>query len=104
MEIKSIDCKGCNNSCPLTVLVENKKVLNVSGNCCHRGIVSAKKQIEDSACTGKCADDGVPVKITCSGCSNRCYLEVIMEDGKVKEALGGGCRRAVISARRQLEG
>lgn len=98
-----MDCKGCNNSCPLTVLVENKKVLSVSGNCCHRGIVSAKKQIEDSKVTEKRTNDGKPVKITCSGCSNRCYLEAVMEDGKVKEALGGGCRRAIVSARRQLE-
>lgn len=42
-------------------------------------------------------------KITCSGCSNLCYLDVVMKDGKVEEVTGGGCRRAVVSARRQLE-
>lgn len=42
-------------------------------------------------------------KITCSGCSNMCYLDVVMKDGKVQEVTGGGCRRAEISARRQLE-
>lgn len=42
-------------------------------------------------------------KITCSGCSNMCYLDVTMKDGKVAQVSGGGCRRALISARRQLE-
>ena len=42
-------------------------------------------------------------KITCSGCSNMCYLDVILKDGKVYEVSGGGGRRAEISAKRQLE-
>ncbi len=42
-------------------------------------------------------------RITCSGCSNMCYLDVILKDGKVYEVSGGGCRRAEISAKRQLE-
>lgn len=102
MDFKMITCQGCNNACPLTVLVENRKVLNVSGNCCHRGVVSAKNQIEEAGnedmgrYTGK-------KKITCSGCSNRCYLDVTMKNGKVEVVSGEGCRRGIVSARKQLE-
>ena len=102
MDLKMITCKGCNNACPLSVLVENRKVLNVSGNCCHRGIISAKTQIEgqenikDSAYSGE-------KKITCSGCCNHCYLDVVMKNGKVESISGEGCRRGIVSARRQLE-
>lgn len=42
-------------------------------------------------------------KIVCSGCSNQCYLEVVMEEGKVKAVSGDGCRRGIMSARKQLE-
>lgn len=51
----------------------------------------------------KMIPDGELKKIVCSGCSNMCYLDVTMKDGRVQEVSGGGCRRAEISARRQLE-
>lgn len=42
-------------------------------------------------------------RIICSGCSNRCYLDVKMKDGKVESLTGDGCRRGIISAKKQLE-
>lgn len=102
IEIRKIDCQGCNNSCPLTVSVENQKVTDVSGNCCHRGIISAKTQIETPATTPAGNFTGHR-KIYCSGCSNRCELDVTMVDGLVESLTGEGCRRGIVSARKQLE-
>lgn len=102
MKFVDIDCTGCNNACSLTVLMEGNKIIEVKGNCCHRGIISAKTQLEAPAAKLS-VDISEPIKITCSGCSNRCYLRVYMKDDKVDRVEDGGCRRAEISARRQLE-
>lgn len=82
--------------------MEGDKIIEVKGNCCHRGIISAKTQLEAPAAKLP-VDSFEPIKITCSGCSNRCYLRVYMKDDKVDKVEDGGCRRAAISARRQLE-
>lgn len=47
METRKLDCKGCSNFCPLIVTIENGSVVSVEGNCCHRGLISAKKQVEN---------------------------------------------------------
>ena len=41
MDKINLTCQGCSNHCPLQVTVEEGKVEEVQGNCCHRGIVSA---------------------------------------------------------------
>lgn len=102
MEMINIGCQGCNNSCPLHVTVEGQKVIEVSGNCCHRGIISAKTQIEEKR-TQPSNDFTGQKKIYCTGCSNRCELEVTVENGRVTGLSGEGCRRGIISARKQLE-
>jgi anaerobic selenocysteine-containing dehydrogenase len=43
-EIK-IECTGCSNFCGLRVQVENGAIVKLEGNCCHRGIISAKRQL-----------------------------------------------------------
>lgn len=43
-EIK-IECTGCSNFCGLHVQVENGAIVKLEGNCCHRGIISAKRQL-----------------------------------------------------------
>ena len=40
-----IECTGCSNFCGLVVQVENGTLIHIEGNCCHRGIVSAKRQL-----------------------------------------------------------
>ena len=45
MDKINLTCQGCSNHCPLQVTVEEGKVEEVQGNCCHRGIVSANTQI-----------------------------------------------------------
>ena len=47
METRKLDCTGCSNFCPLTVTIENNNVVSVEGNCCHRGLISARKQVEN---------------------------------------------------------
>ncbi|MDO5783450.1 MAG: hypothetical protein Q4P20_00145 [Eubacteriales bacterium] len=104
MEIRRMDCKGCSNGCPLTVTVEQQEVVDVTGNCCHRGIASAKAQLKSvqqqwqqpGRYSGR-------RNIFCSGCSNRCLLTVTVLDGVVHSLTGEGCRRGIISARKQLE-
>lgn len=39
----------------------------------------------------------------CKGCRNQCRLEVTLQDGKVVEVLGGGCRRSLNNAKKYLE-
>ncbi len=46
IKVINIDCQGCSNSCPLEVTVEDGEMKKVEGNCCHRGLVSAKKQLK----------------------------------------------------------
>lgn len=41
MEKVNLTCQGCSNHCPLQVTIEKEKVIEVEGNCCHRGVVSA---------------------------------------------------------------
>ncbi len=40
-----IECTGCSNFCVLQVQVENGTITNLEGNCCHRAIISAKRQL-----------------------------------------------------------
>ena len=102
MEIRNINCQGCNNSCPLQVTIIDQKVADVSGNCCHRGIISAKTQVEKAS--RKCTELFTGKKeIYCTGCSNHCKLEVTLENGSISSLSGDGCRRGIISARKQLE-
>lgn len=101
MEIRKMDCKGCSNGCPLMVTVEQQEVIQVTGNCCHRGIASAKAQLK-SVQQQPVGDSGRR-NIFCSGCSNRCLLTVTLLDGVVHSLTGEGCRRGIISARKQLE-
>ena len=102
MELKKIDCKGCSNGCPLTVTMDGQAVVTVAGNCCSRGIKSAKAQLERKQ---SCQSDTYSgeKQILCSGCSNRCALTVTMVEGVVHSLTGDGCRRGIISARKQLE-
>ena len=106
MEIINLYCQGCNNACPLEITIENNTITNVSGNCCHRGIVSANTQFNNRYQSPDSSDiasfSGEKV-MDCTGCSNRCSLTVTLEDGKVSSVSGEGCRRGIISARRQLE-
>lgn len=103
MKIKNIDCRGCNNHCPLTVTVdENKKVTDVEGNCCHRGIVSAKRQLEPRVSLTMLHTNDSIRTLNCTGCSNHCQVKVTLKGKKITKIDGAGCRRAVISIRRQL--
>ena len=101
MRFIDITCKGCNNSCPLHLLVENKKLISISGNCCHRGIVSANSQFQAMVGTDAQTSSGIK-KLTCTGCSNRCELEVTVKDGVIESLSGEGCRRGIVSAKKQL--
>ena len=37
-----LECTGCSNFC---VMDENGEITHLEGNCCHRGIISAKRQL-----------------------------------------------------------
>lgn len=41
-----MECTGCSNFCVLHVKVENGEIIHLEGNCCHRAIISAKRQLE----------------------------------------------------------
>lgn len=102
----SLSCQGCNNACPLVITVENNEITEVSGNCCHRGIVSANTQFQGHYLADISSDvksfSGKKV-IDCTGCSNQCALTTAVGNGKVLSVSGEGCRRGIISARKQLE-
>lgn len=51
METKSFICINCPLGCPLTVEVENGKVVSVSGNTCKRGELYAVKEVTAPART-----------------------------------------------------
>ncbi len=51
MEIKSIICINCPLGCPLTVGVEDGKVVSVEGNTCKRGELYAVKEITNPSRT-----------------------------------------------------
>ena len=83
MEIINLTCQGCSNHCPLQVTVEEGKVTEVQGNCCHRGIVSANTQI-----TQRMGENNTDLftgekRIYCTGYGNRCDMKVTMENGRV---------------------
>ena len=40
-----LECTGCSNFCDMNVKIENGEITQIEGNCCHRGIVSAKRQL-----------------------------------------------------------
>ncbi|MBO5373162.1 MAG: DUF1667 domain-containing protein [Lachnospiraceae bacterium] len=45
METKNLTCIGCPLGCALTVEIQNKKVLRVTGNTCKRGDIYARKEV-----------------------------------------------------------
>jgi CxxC motif-containing protein len=102
MQIKHFDCQGCNNHCPLTVFLDNYEIIEVKGNCCHRGLVSAKTQVEAL----KEADASLHFTGTknmyCKSCANHCPVQVFMENGQITNIKTDGCRRAIVSIKRQL--
>lgn len=103
MKIIKTDCRGCNNHCPLSATVdENQKVIDVEGNCCHRGIVSAKRQLEPRVSFNLLHAKDSPRTLNCTGCPNHCQVNVTLKGKKITKIDGAGCRRAVISIRRQL--
>ena len=40
-----MECTGCSNFCGLLVQIENETIVNLEGNCCHRAIISVKRQL-----------------------------------------------------------
>lgn len=103
MEKVNLTCQGCSNHCPLQVTIEKEKVIEVEGNCCHRGVVSANTQIEQRMKKTQLEGFTGEKRIYCTGCGNRCDMTVTMENGQVAALKGDGCRRGIISARKQLE-
>ena len=51
MEVKNIICINCPLGCPLTVEVEDGKVVSVAGNTCKRGETYAVKEITNPSRT-----------------------------------------------------
>lgn len=45
METRELTCIGCPMGCPLTVELNQKEVVSVTGNTCKRGEVYAKKEV-----------------------------------------------------------
>lgn len=45
MEVKNLICINCPMGCPLTVEIEGKTVVRVSGNTCKRGEIYAEKEV-----------------------------------------------------------
>lgn len=45
MEIRELTCIGCPMGCPLTVEMNQGKVISVTGNTCKRGEVYARKEV-----------------------------------------------------------
>lgn len=105
MEMIHLYCQGCSNACPLVITAEDDNIIEISGNCCHRGIVSANKQFYDrypSTSSADTANFNGKKEINCTGCSNRCALTVTIEDGRISSVFGEGCRRGSMSAKKQL--
>lgn len=40
-----MECTGRSNFCGLHVQIENGAIVKIEGNCCHRGIISVKRQL-----------------------------------------------------------
>ena len=47
MEERKLTCIGCPMGCPLTVVMNGKEVISVTGNTCKRGDVYARKEVTD---------------------------------------------------------
>ena len=47
MEERKLICIGCPMGCPLTVVMNGKEVVSVTGNTCKRGDVYARKEVTD---------------------------------------------------------
>ena len=47
MEERKLTCIGCPMGCPLTVVMNGKEVVSVTGNTCKRGDVYARKEVTD---------------------------------------------------------
>ena len=45
MEERKLTCIGCPMGCPLTVVMNGKDVVSVTGNTCRRGDVYARKEV-----------------------------------------------------------
>lgn len=45
MKERKLTCIGCPMGCPLTVVMNGKDVLSVTGNTCRRGDVYARKEV-----------------------------------------------------------
>lgn len=45
MEKRELTCIGCPMGCPLTVELEQGKILSVKGNTCKRGEIYAQKEV-----------------------------------------------------------
>ena len=49
MEERKLTCIGCPMGCLLTVVMNGKEVVSVTGNTCKRGDVYARKEVTDPA-------------------------------------------------------
>lgn len=45
MEERKLTCIGCPMGCPLTVVMNGKDVVSVTGNTCRRGDIYARKEV-----------------------------------------------------------
>lgn len=102
VQIKQLDCQGCNNHCPLTVYLDNYDIKKVTGNCCHRGLVSADTQIAALKASNNLNFFTGTKSMFCKSCSNHCPVLVHMENGEITNIETAGCRRAIISIEKQL--
>ena len=102
MQIKHLDCQGCNNHCPLTIYLDNYEIKEVKGNCCHRGLVSADTQIVALKASDALHSYSGTKEMYCKSCANHCPVRVYMENGEITDLKTAGCRRALISIKKQL--
>ncbi len=102
MKVKNLDCQGCNNHCPLTIYLENYEIIDVKGNCCHRGIVSANTQIAALKESDSLLYHTGTKEMFCKSCCNHCPVLVHLKDGDIVDIETAGCRRAMISIKKQL--
>ena len=102
VQIKHLDCQGCNNHCPLTISFDHYEIKEVHGNCCHRGLISAETQIAAlNACGTFHSFTGIK-NMYCKSCANHCPVLVHIKNGKIKDIETSGCRRALTSIQKQL--
>ena len=102
MQIKHLDCQGCNNHCPLTIHLDNYEIKEVTGNCCHRGLVSASTQIAALKEQNALHSFSGSKNMYCKSCCNHCPVVVHFIDGEIEKIETQGCRRALISIQKQL--